>query len=202
VRIKRAFDVIVATASLVVSSPVWLVTAAAIKLTSAGAVLHRAPRAGLDGEPFTILKFRTMRIGHSGPGITFAGDPRVTRVGVVLRKLKVDELPQLVNVLRGDMSLVGPRPEDPRYVAHYTDEQRRVLTVRPGMTSPAAVAYRHEERMMDPTGGNVESTYLDRILPAKLALDLDYVDRRSFWLDLRVLANTIAAVFRPPPPSE
>ena len=173
----------------------WIVAAVAIKLTSPGPVLHRATRVGKDGDHFMILKFRTMRPDTNGPAITAAGDPRITTVGAVLRRTKLDELPQLVNVLNGDMSLVGPRPEDPRYVALYTGEQRRVLALRPGMTSPAAVVYRNEERLINAAGGDVESIYLERIMPAKLELDLEYVEHRSLWLDVRVLARTAGSVF-------
>jgi lipopolysaccharide/colanic/teichoic acid biosynthesis glycosyltransferase len=109
--------------------------------------------------------------------------------------LKVDELPQLVNVVRGEMSLVGPRPEDPRYVQHYTAEQRRVLSVRPGLTSPAAVAYRDEERLIEGAAGDVEIAYITRILPLKLAMDLEFIEHRTVWLDIRVLLGTAAGVF-------
>jgi lipopolysaccharide/colanic/teichoic acid biosynthesis glycosyltransferase len=197
VRTKRAFDLLAAAIGLVLSIPAWLVAAAAIKLTSSGPVLHRATRVGRDGDLFTVLKFRTMRIGaeDTGPGITSAGDPRVTPIGRILRRLKMDELPQLVNVLQGEMSMVGPRPEDPRYVEHYTERQRQVLSVLPGLTSPAALAYRDEERLIGGQTADVETIYLTRIMPAKLALDLAYVDNRTIWLDLRVLGRTAAGVF-------
>ncbi|MFZ1551113.1 MAG: sugar transferase, partial [Anaerolineae bacterium] len=131
-----------------------------------------AVRVGQDGRPFRLYKFRSMIVGtdRQGPGITATGDPRITRVGRFLRRAKLDELPQLINVLLGDMSLVGPRPEDPRYVAFYTPEQRRVLSVHPGITSPASLAYRHEEQLL--AGEDWETHYRTRVLPAKLALDL------------------------------
>lgn len=197
--VKRAFDVVVATGLLLLTGPLWVLAAIAVKLTSRGPVLYRASRVGQYGRPFTLLKFRTMSIDAAakGPGITATRDPRVTGVGALLRRFKIDELPQLLNVLRGDMSLVGPRPEDPRYVSSYTPEQRLVLDVRPGITSPAAVAYRDEERLIEATD-DVETVYLKQILPAKLTLDLDYVRRHSLWLDVVVIAKTIVGLVRRP----
>ena len=193
---KRAIDLAVSAVLLVLTSPLWVVVAAAIRLTSSGPVLHRAARIGKDGVPFTILKFRTMRVAE-GPAITSAGDTRITPVGRLLRRLKIDELPQLINVIRGDMSLVGPRPEDPRYVASYTEEQRRVLSLRPGLTSPAALAYRDEERLLGAVA-DAQTEYVERIMPAKLAMDLEYVARRSLALDVSVLVRTaVGVVVRP-----
>jgi lipopolysaccharide/colanic/teichoic acid biosynthesis glycosyltransferase len=194
VSLKRLVDLLGASIASVVTTPICIVAALSIKLTSRGPVFHRAARVGKDGELFTLLKFRTMRIEH-GAAVTAAGDPRVTPIGRILRRTKIDELPQLLNVLSGDMSLVGPRPEDPRYVALYTPEQRRVLSVRPGMTSPAAVAYRREERLIRDAGGDAEQAYVEKVLPEKLKLDLDYVDNRSFWSDLVVLARTAVRLF-------
>ena len=189
--LKRAFDLTISALLLIALSPFFLLIAAAIKLDSKGPVLHRAIRAGKQGVPFTMYKFRTMVVGAAecGPGLTRGGDPRVTRVGHWLRKYKIDEVPQLINVLRGEMSLVGPRPEDPRYVAHYVPFLRQVLSVRPGMASPAAVKYRHEEEVLAAAGGDLEEAYLKYVLPDKLWLDLEYVHRRSFLLDLVVLAR-------------
>jgi lipopolysaccharide/colanic/teichoic acid biosynthesis glycosyltransferase len=203
-RAKRAFDVIVSSIGLVLTSPLWLLAAIAIKATSRGPVFHRAQRVGRNGEPFTLYKFRSMKPAHQPGdiGLTLTNDPRITLVGSVLRLFKIDELPQLINVLRGDMSLVGPRPEDPRYVAAYSAEQRRVLGVRPGMTSPASVAYRNEavllQGLTESGAEGAEQVYLTEIMPAKLALELDYLDRRSFGLDLQVLFRTFGAVVRPP----
>jgi lipopolysaccharide/colanic/teichoic acid biosynthesis glycosyltransferase len=204
---KRAFDVFVSSIGLIATSPLWLLAAVAIKITSRGPVFHRAVRVGRNGEPFTLYKFRSMRTPEKqqeGTGLTLADDPRITLAGSVLRLFKIDELPQLINVLRGDMSLVGPRPEDPRYVAKYSDDQRRVLSVRPGMTSPASVAYRNEAVLLkdlaESRSAPAEQVYLSEIMPAKLALELEYIDRRSFALDLRVLLRTLAAVIRPSGP--
>src|SRR5207244_4623101 len=143
---KRAFDLAVATIGLVVLLPVMLVVALLVKLDSKGPILYRADRVGRYGREFRLYKFRTMIEGahKHGPAITARDDPRITRLGRILRTSRIDELPQLVNVIRGDMSLVGPRPEDPTYVAFYTPEQSRLLSVRPGITSPASVAYRNE----------------------------------------------------------
>src|SRR5205814_1701678 len=132
------FDLFAAAAALVIVSPLFAVAAVAVKLSSRGPVFHRGRRVGRNSVPFDIFKFRSMRVGEGGPAITAAGDPRVTAVGSLLRKSKLDELPQLINVLRGEMSLVGPRPEAPGYVALYDAEQRRILSVRPGITSPAS----------------------------------------------------------------
>lgn len=194
---KRAFDMLAATMGLIVSSPILLVVAVLVKISSRGPVFHRAVRVGRDGASFTVLKFRTMRVGGQGLGITVAGDPRVTTVGRWLRRFKIDELPQLLNVLRGEMSLVGPRPEDPRYVAGYTNEQRRVLSVRPGITSPASLTFRDEEGIIARRGGDHDTVYREEILPAKLAIDLQYVDCRSMWMDVRILLRTARVVARP-----
>ena len=194
--IKRIFDVVAAGAALLVLSPILALAAIAVKLSSPGPVLHRAERVGRGAELFTVLKFRTMRVTTDvGAGITRSGDARITPVGRLLRRSKIDELPQLVNVLRGEMSLVGPRPEDPRYVNGYTEEQRGVLSVRPGITSPASVAFRHEEHLLGAASGDVATMYTEQILPRKLEIDLAYMRRRTFWSDLGVLIRTGAGLF-------
>ena len=176
-------------------SPLFVLVAFAIKLDSRGPIFYRARRIGKDGVPFRLYKFRRMvsDADKQGPGITATGDSRITRVGRFLRRTKIDELPQLINVLSGDMSLVGPRPEDPRYVALYTPEQRRVLAVRPGITSAASLAYRHEEQLL--AGADWETIYRTRVLPDKLAIDLAYLERRTLVSDLKLILRTIAAVF-------
>lgn len=196
--LKRGFDVTVAAVVLLLTWPLWLLTSVAIKLDSAGPVLHRAQRIGKAGRPFVLYKFRTMIVGASqlGPGVTHARDARITRVGRYLRQLKVDEMPQLFNVLKGEMSIVGPRPEDPRYVAHYTPEQQRVLSVRPGMASPAFIKYRHEEQILAAAGDELEHVYVNRILPDKLRLDLAYVERQSFLGDLAILVQAASSLFK------
>jgi lipopolysaccharide/colanic/teichoic acid biosynthesis glycosyltransferase len=194
-RVRRWLDVAASLAGLAVLSPLFLLLGLWIKLDSPGPVFYRATRVGKDGRLFRLFKFRSMVTGadRQGPGITAAGDSRVTRAGRVLRRTKIDELPQLINVLKGEMSLVGPRPEDPRYVALYTPEQRRVLAVRPGITSAASLAYRHEEQML--AGAGWETIYREQVLPAKLAIDLDYLARRTLVSDIRLIGQTIAAVF-------
>jgi lipopolysaccharide/colanic/teichoic acid biosynthesis glycosyltransferase len=194
--LRRAMDVAAAAAGLVVLSPLMLVIALLIRLHDGGPALYRAERVGKGGRPFHLYKFRTMIVdaGKRGPGITRAGDPRITRTGRWLRRTKLDELPQLLNVLLGDMSLVGPRPEDPRYVALYTDRQREVLRARPGITGPASLAFRHEEALL--SGGDWEAHYTNEVMPAKLALDREYLSRRTVISDVRLVLLTIASLRR------
>lgn len=198
---KRIFDLVIGMSALVLSLPIGAIAAVAIKLDGGGPVLYRAQRAGQGGRRFTMFKFRTMVTSGDSrtptPAITASGDPRVTRVGRILRLTKIDELPQLVNVLRGDMSIVGPRPEDPRYVSDYTDCQRKVLQLRPGITGPSAIAFRDEEAVLA-NAPDLERAYREDILPAKLAIDLDYCARRSMAGDVRLVARTILAVANGP----
>ncbi|MBM4467608.1 MAG: sugar transferase [Chloroflexi bacterium] len=174
-----------------------LLIALLIKLDSPGPVFYRGWRVGKDGKLFQIHKFRTMVADapRRGPVITQGDDPRITGVGRFLRKLKIDEMPQFINVLQGEMSIVGPRPEDPRYVAHYTPQQRRVLTVRPGMASPSFIKYRREEELLGAAGGDLGDTYLTAILPDKLRLDLEYIEQQSFLGDLAILAQAAVSLF-------
>lgn len=192
---KRIFDIVGAATGLILLSPFLLLIAVAVKVASAGPVIYRARRVGRYGRNFDLLKFRSMTVSSSpGAAVTRAGDPRVTPIGRILRASKLDELPQLINVLRGDMSLVGPRPEDPRYTALYDDEQRQVLNVRPGITSAASILYRDEEGML--TAADWERQYVEQVMPEKLRIDLEYLRRRTFASDLALIARTIAAVFR------
>jgi lipopolysaccharide/colanic/teichoic acid biosynthesis glycosyltransferase len=194
--IKRAFDLTLATVSLIALAPFMAVLAAAIRSSSPGSVFFRQQRIGRGGVPFWLYKFRTMRPARGGPSITAAGDPRITPIGRWLRHWKLDELPQLLNVLRGDMSLVGPRPEVPEYVRLYGSEQRQVLSVRPGITGPSQIRFRAEERLLaaqqDPN-----AYYVGKLLPAKLAVDLEYVQHPGFLRDLRLLVQTLLALGRP-----
>jgi lipopolysaccharide/colanic/teichoic acid biosynthesis glycosyltransferase len=194
--ITRIFDILASFIGLLLLSPLFALVALALKLDSAGPVFYRAQRVGRNGVPFRLYKFRSMVVDADkrGPGITATGDARITRVGRFLRRTKIDELPQLINVLKGEMSLVGPRPEDPRYVALYTPEQRRVLAVRPGITSAASLAYRHEEQLL--AGEDWETVYRTRVLPDKLAIDLAYLERRTFASDLKLILQTIVAIFK------
>ena len=192
----RLLDSALAGVALVLALPVCLAIGIAIRLDSPGPVLHRAARVGLAGRSFTLYKFRTMVDGAAalGPGVTAAGDPRVTRVGRFLRRTKLDELPQLWNVLRGDMRLVGPRPEDPRYVALYEPHQLLVLSVCPGITGPSQLAFFDEEQLL--AEADAEAVYIRDILPRKLALDLDYARRHTLRQDLRILAQTLLVTLR------
>jgi lipopolysaccharide/colanic/teichoic acid biosynthesis glycosyltransferase len=195
--VKRVFDVVVSLLVILVALPLWAVVALAIKVDTPGPVFYRGERIGKGGEPFRIYKFRTMVVdaAEHGPGITTGQDTRITRVGRFLRRFKIDEMPQLINVLKGEMSIIGPRPEDPRYVAHYTPRQRRVLGVRPGMASPAFIRYRHEEEILAAAGDDWEDVYVDQVLPDKLELDLDYVQRRSLLSDLTIFAAAACSLF-------
>ena len=192
---KRTFDVVASLGALVLSAPLWPLIALAIRTETRGPVLYRAQRVGRGGTAFTLLKFRSMRTGVRGPGVTAGSDSRITQTGRLLRKSKLDELPQFINVLRGDMSLVGPRPEDERYLPFYSEAELAVLTVRPGITGAAAVAYRHEETVLA-RAEDVETTYRTEVLPAKLALELQYLERRSLGADLRLIVQTALAVGR------
>ncbi len=194
--LKRSFDLIVSLIGLIVLSPLFAVTAVLIKLDSPGPAFYRAERVGKDGRPFWMYKFRTMFVGADkmGPAITYRNDPRVTRLGRFLRRTKLDELPQLLNVLKGEMSLVGPRPEAPRYVALYSPQQREVLKVKPGITGLAQLAYACEEDLLDPD--SLDRDYIGTILPRKLALDMEYVDKRSFLFDLKILLRTALTLIR------
>jgi lipopolysaccharide/colanic/teichoic acid biosynthesis glycosyltransferase len=195
-RLKRPFDALLAGFGLLVLGPLLAAIAAAIRLDSPGPILYRATRSGRFGVPFTMYKFRTMqeRRDTHGPKITTHGDRRVTRVGRLLRPARLDELPNLWNVLRGEMSLVGPRPEDPHYVALYSAGDRAVLAARPGVTSLAALLYRNEERLL--VGDDWEHVYIGEVMPAKLAIDRAYIERQSLWLDLKILAATVLAPLR------
>ena len=193
---KRALDVIGSALGLVIGSPVVLVAAIAVKLDSPGPAFYCAVRVGRHGRPFRILKVRTMRLNanQQGPAVTAIDDPRVTPVGRVLRRFKLDEIPQLLNVLKGDMSLVGPRPEHPEYVARYTPEHRRVLDMRPGITGASSIAFIDEEEILK--GGDAEATYLKDVMQEKLAVDLKYVETASVAGDIRILGQTVLLLVR------
>ena len=188
-------DVVGAVVGLVVLSPLLLVIGVAVRVTSRGPVLFRQSRVGLGGTPFVILKFRSMTQGAEkmGPGITREKDPRITKIGVFLRKWKLDELPQLVNVLRGDMSIVGPRPELAQYVQHYTAQQRQVLSVRPGITDLASLRYRSEEALLQ-ASNDPGRLYLEKIMPDKLTLNLQYIESLSFIGDLTLIVLTLKSL--------
>lgn len=193
---KRAFDLLASALGLLLLAPLLLGVALLIKLDSSGPVFFRQERVGRAGRLFRIRKFRTMWVNAEGQGlqITVGEDARITRVGRWLRASKVDELPQLIDVLQGHMSLVGPRPEVPRYVALYPATTRElVLSVRPGITDLASLEYRHESRLLA-QATDPEREYREVILPAKLALAERYVRERSFWGDVWLIARTLGVV--------
>ncbi len=193
---KRAFDLLGAVLALLLLSPVMLTVALWIKLDSPGAVFFRQERVGRFGVPFRIHKFRTMREGAGGLPLTVGDDARITRAGHFLRRTRLDELPQFIDVLQGTMSLVGPRPEVPRYVALYPAALRdRALAVRPGLTDPASLAYIDEARLLA-AAADPEREYVERILPVKLQAAVDYAERASLLNDLAVLARTARALLR------
>ncbi|HWB85969.1 MAG TPA: sugar transferase [Bryobacteraceae bacterium] len=187
---SRLFDVTCSAAGLVILTPVLLALAVLILREDGRPVFFSQVRMGRRGRPFRIWKLRTMRSGSDGDLITAAGNPRITRFGAMLRRCKLDELPQLFNVLKGDMSLVGPRPEVPEYVQLEKPVWQAVLAVRPGVTDLATLLYRDEEKLL---GMSIDpaALYRETVLPAKLALNLRYLQSRSFWRDLRLLQLTV-----------
>ena len=188
---KRLFDIIASGIGLLVLSPLFLILAIWIKLDSKGPVFYRQVRVGLHNKDFRIFKFRSMRVGSDkGSLVTIGGcDPRITRSGYIIRKLKLDELPQLINVFVGDMSLVGPRPEVRHYVNYWTHEQMHVLDVRPGITDPASIKFRNENELME-QAEDPEDYYINVIMQEKLKLYLDYVEHHSFWGDIGLIFKT------------
>ena len=195
--IPRAFDAAASALGLVVFLPLIALCALAVVLTSAGPPLYRQRRVGRGGTPFWLYKLRTMRPSSGGSLVTARGDARVTRVGRFLRRSKLDELPQLWNVLRGDMALVGPRPEVPEYVDLADPLWRRVLAVRPGITDPVTLRLRDEEDMLAAAPGDPETFYRDQLQPRKLRAYMRYLDRRNLRTDLRTLADTLIAIVAP-----
>jgi lipopolysaccharide/colanic/teichoic acid biosynthesis glycosyltransferase len=196
--LKRAFDLAFSVAALVVFSPLLLLLFLVVLAAMGRPVLFVHERVGRAGRSFRLVKLRTMRAGPAaGPQITARGDARVTRVGAFLRATKLDELPQFINVLRGDMSIVGPRPEVPRYVALYDARQRRILDVRPGLSDPATLRYRNEEQILGRVDPALrEDFYIRDVMPKKIDLNLKYLDRAGFWSDLGVILATIGAILR------
>jgi lipopolysaccharide/colanic/teichoic acid biosynthesis glycosyltransferase len=192
--IRRALDIGVALVVSLVTLPIWGLAALLVRLDSPGPVLYRARRAGRHGQDFAMYKFRSMyESAGGGAGITGPEDNRITRSGRALRALKIDELPQLVNVIRGDMSLVGPRPEDPRYVAHYPEQFQTVLSVRPGITGPTQIVYWDEASLL--SADDPERQYVEEVLPRKLESDITYVRSRTLGGDIVLLFRTLIAAF-------
>jgi lipopolysaccharide/colanic/teichoic acid biosynthesis glycosyltransferase len=198
---KRAFDTLAAAVGLVVLSPLFLVIALAVSLGDGGPVFFRQARVGRGGRQFRMWKFRTMvpDAERRGRQITVGDDPRITPVGRLLRKAKLDELPQLFNVLTGEMSLVGPRPEVPRYTALYAPDERPVLELVPGITDPASIRYRDEGALLA-TASDPERAYTERIMREKIRLNLEYASRATRWTDLMIVLRTVARVAVPGSP--
>ena len=194
---KRLFDVVASGVGLILFSPLFLLVSIWVKLDSKGPVFFRQVRVGRFNKDFRIYKFRTMRLGSDkGSQITVGGhDSRITQSGYFLRKTKIDELPQLINVFIGDMSLVGPRPEVRHYVDYWTSEQMRVLNVRPGITDPASIRYRNENELLE-KADDPEQYYIDVIMQDKIKLYLDYVDNHSFWYDLKLIFQTFYTIVK------
>jgi lipopolysaccharide/colanic/teichoic acid biosynthesis glycosyltransferase len=193
---KRVFDILFAAAALVLCAPLMLAIAAWIKLDSRGPVFFRQERVGRHGKVFRVHKFRTMRHdpADAGPQITVGGDPRITRAGHLLRSSKLDEQPQMIDVLQGTMSMVGPRPEVPRYIAFYPAAVRdKILSVRPGLTDLASIEYRRESELLA-RADDPERAYVEQVLPEKLRYAEQYVDRASLWTDIRLLWRTLRVV--------
>ena len=192
---KRLFDIVASGFGLLVLSPLLLILAIWIKLDSAGPIFYRQVRVGRGNKDFRIFKFRSMRVGSDkGSLVTIGGrDPRVTRSGYYIRKYKFDELPQLINVLLGDMSVVGPRPEVRHYVDYWTPEQMHVLDVRPGITDPASIRFRNENELMA-AADDPESYYIHVIMQEKIKLYLEYVQNASFWYDIKLIFQTLRVI--------
>ena len=209
--IKRSFDIVASLFGLLVCGMPFAIIALAVRLTSSGPALYRQQRVGRYGRVFWLYNVRTMRCMEGGPQVTAEGDTRITPIGRVLRRLRIDELPQLWNILRGDMSVVGPRPEVERFVQQYTPEQRRVLEQTPGLTGLSQLAFAHEAELLqgypDP-----EDVYVRYVVPSKLAIDLEYGRTRTFLSDLSIVVRTMLVVLgkkygsvdacRIPPPGE
>ena len=188
---KRLFDIIASGMGLLILSPILIVVAIWIKLDSSGPVCYRQVRVGKNNKDFRIFKFRSMRVGSDkGSLVTIGGrDPRITRSGYFIRKFKIDELPQLINVFIGDMSIVGPRPEVRHYVDFWTPEQMHVLDVRPGITDPASIKFRNENELLA-QAEDPEKYYIEIIMQEKLKLYLDYVKNQSFFYDIKLIFQT------------
>ena len=187
---KRTFDILASFFGLIILSPLLLVAGLLVRFSSEGPVLFRQERTGRHGIPFTIYKFRTMFVDHGGSSVSVKGEKRITPIGAVLRKFKIDEFPELWNILIGDMSFVGPRPDMPEYAARLQGKQREILTVRPGLTSPASIKYAREEELLslvpDP-----QNHFDEVIWPDKMRLNLEYIKRRTFIGDIVLIFKTV-----------
>jgi lipopolysaccharide/colanic/teichoic acid biosynthesis glycosyltransferase len=195
--VKRLFDIIFSILGIIILSPFLILISIVVLLTSGGGAFYRQVRVGKNGREFRLIKFRTMRRGADKSGSLTVGmrDSRITSIGFYLRKYKLDELPQLFNVFKGDMSFVGPRPEVPEYMAFYNAEQREVLKVKPGITDYASIVYSEENELLANTQ-NPEELYIKKVMPAKLKLNRKYIDEMSLSTDIKVILKTISKIFR------
>jgi len=195
--LKRFFDIIFSFAGVIILSPVFLIIVILIKSDSAGKVIYRQFRIGKNGKDFNLLKFRTMKVDSDKSGLLTIGghDSRITKAGYLLRKYKLDELPQLVNVFTGDMSFVGPRPEVSKYVKLYTEQQKKVLEVKPGITDIASIKYRNENELLE-NSKDPERFYIEEIMPDKIKMNLDYINERSFFKDIKLIFMTFKAIIK------
>ena len=195
--LKRIFDIIASGCGLIVLSPLFIILAIWIKWDSKGPVFYKQVRVGRNNKDFKLYKFRSMRVGADKAGLITVGgrDPRVTRSGYYIRKYKLDEFPQLINVFLGDMSLVGPRPEVRKYVDMYTPEQMHVLDVRPGITDLASIRYRNENELLE-KAEDPDKYYIEVIMQDKLRINLEYVANHSFWYDIKLIFGTFWAIVK------
>ena len=194
--LKRSFDIFFSICGLIILSPLFLIIFVLVKTDSKGPVIYKQTRVGKNGKDFSVLKFRSMKQDSESKGLLTVGgkDPRITRTGYFIRKYKLDELPQLINVLKGDMSFVGPRPEVRKYVLLYDEIQKNVLNVNPGITDVASIKYRNENELLEGLD-DPESFYIKEIMPVKLKMNLEYINDRSFFKDVKVILNTLKTVF-------
>jgi len=194
---KRIFDLVLAIPSIVILSPIFLLCAVLIKIETSGPVFFTQERMGRGWKPFRLYKFRTMVKDASriGPSVTSANDPRITRVGRILRKLKIDEMPQIINVIKGDMSVIGPRPEVRKYVEAFRDDYKDVLRIKPGMTDYALIAFRNEEEILSKFE-DMEEGYLKEVLPKKIELYRKYMEEMSLLTDVKIFFKTILEILR------
>lgn len=193
---KRIFDIVSSIIALVIFSPVLIIISIWIAIDSPGGVFYRQIRVGKNRKEFGLFKFRSMRSGADKKGqITIGNDARVTKVGRFIRRFKIDEIPQLINIIKGDMSVVGPRPEVPKYVNMYSDEQLKVLTVLPGLTDYASIEYLDEQKILG-AAADPDKAYVEEVMPAKLKLNLKYIADRSFGLDIKLVFRTIGKILK------
>lgn len=192
--LKRAFDLVFSFLGLLLLFPVMSLTGLLIKLSSEGPALFRQQRIGRYGKPFTMYKFRTMVLNHGGSSVSVLGERRITPLGAVLRKLKIDELPELWNIFIGDMSFVGPRPDMPEYVSLLLGEKRDILTIRPGLTSPASIKYANEEEILSRVS-NPQKYFDEVIWPDKMEMNLEYIRNRSFIGDVNLIFRTVFGIY-------